>query len=246
MKSEPQNIYDHPEFFAGYQALRQNDTGLNGVLEVPALRAALPELTGTSVLDLGCGFGDFARYARSSGAICVMAIDVSTRMLDAAARLTTDPAIRYLHCSIEAYEPDAESFEIAVSSLVLHYVLDYPAIVRKVFAALKPGGRFIFTVEHPVCTANPIGWIRDEHGAKSCWPLDRYQAEGARETSWLIEGVTKYHRTVSTYVNTLIAAGFRLERLEEPVPVAEGLALRPSLQTELRRPPFLLLAARRP
>jgi hypothetical protein len=32
MKSEPQNIYDHPDFFAGYQALRQNDTGLTGVL----------------------------------------------------------------------------------------------------------------------------------------------------------------------------------------------------------------------
>jgi hypothetical protein len=32
MKFEPQNVYDHPEFLAGYRALRHNDTGLNGVL----------------------------------------------------------------------------------------------------------------------------------------------------------------------------------------------------------------------
>ncbi|UGA37555.1 hypothetical protein JOS77_26880 [Chromobacterium haemolyticum] len=57
-----QNIYDHPVFFSQYQALRDNDSGLNGALEQPALRDALPPLSGADVLDLGCGFGDFARW----------------------------------------------------------------------------------------------------------------------------------------------------------------------------------------
>jgi predicted RNA methylase len=50
-----QNIYDNPAFFAGYKNLRQNDTGINGALEVPALCRLLPDLHGRRVLDLGCG-----------------------------------------------------------------------------------------------------------------------------------------------------------------------------------------------
>jgi len=51
--SKPQNVYDDPVFFAGYKALRQNDTGLNGAVEVPALRRLLPPLAGKSTLELG-------------------------------------------------------------------------------------------------------------------------------------------------------------------------------------------------
>lgn len=56
-----QNVYDNPDFFEGYKTLRQNDFGLNGALELPAIRALLPELGHLYVLDLGSGFGDFAR-----------------------------------------------------------------------------------------------------------------------------------------------------------------------------------------
>ncbi|RMX07903.1 class I SAM-dependent methyltransferase [Corticibacter populi] len=87
--SSPQNIYDDPVFHAGYKALRQQDTGLNGALEVPALLAQLPDLCGLAVLDLGCGFGDFARHARTRGAAGVVAVDVSASMLAEARRLRT-------------------------------------------------------------------------------------------------------------------------------------------------------------
>jgi hypothetical protein len=53
--STPQNIYDDPDFFAGYRDLRTNDSGLNGVLEMPALHALLPDLAGAHVLALGSG-----------------------------------------------------------------------------------------------------------------------------------------------------------------------------------------------
>ncbi|MBL3586564.1 class I SAM-dependent methyltransferase [Rhodovulum sulfidophilum] len=83
----PQNVYDDPVFFNGYKKLRQNDTGLNGALEVPALHALLPNLSGKSILDLGCGFGDFARYARGAGAHSVTAVDLSQKMISEAERL---------------------------------------------------------------------------------------------------------------------------------------------------------------
>lgn len=50
-----QNVYDDPRFFAGYKALRDNDSGLNGALEEPAIQSLLPNLMGKRVLDLSPG-----------------------------------------------------------------------------------------------------------------------------------------------------------------------------------------------
>lgn len=75
MTMSEQNIYDNPIFFEKYKSLRMNDTGLNGIMEEPALRVLLPDLTDKIVLDLGSGFGDFARYAHSMGAKKFMALN---------------------------------------------------------------------------------------------------------------------------------------------------------------------------
>lgn len=56
----------------------------------------------------------------------------------------------------------------------------------------------------------------------------------------------KYHRTVTTYVNTLLDCGFRLAKLCEPHPMPTLLETHPEWQEELRRPMFLLLAAIKP
>ncbi|TDW25223.1 methyltransferase family protein [Rhizobium azibense] len=239
----PQNIYDEPIFFEGYKNLRQNDTGLNGALEQPAIRALLLDLKGLRILDMGCGFGDFARYARSSGAASVTGLDVSENMIAEAKLLTDDSQIDYLCSSIEEIAFPPESFDLVVSSMVLHYVDDYASIVQRVSAYLPIEGRFIFSVEHPVCTANPVGWTTDADGHPVIWPLDNCQKEGVRHTKWFVDGVVKFHRTAETYVTTLLRAGFRLDHFGEPTPLPEFLSERPALSMNLRRPPILLLAA---
>ena len=65
--------------------------------------------------------------------------------------------------------------------------------------------------------------------------------EGCRQTNWLAENVIKYHRTVATYVNTLIKTGFRIAKLEEPKPAPEIVDA--DVQDQSRRPPFLVVAA---
>ena len=77
----PQNIYDNDAFFAGYATLRRSREGLNGAPEWPALRAMLPDVKGKRVLDLGCGYGWFCRFAQEQGAAEVMGVDVSEKML---------------------------------------------------------------------------------------------------------------------------------------------------------------------
>jgi hypothetical protein len=129
----------------------------------------------------------------------------------------------------------------------LHYIADYRRLVERVAGSLKPGGRFAFSVEHPMYTAHgSASWHLDGDGRRMHWPVDRYRDEGERRTSWFVDGVVKHHRTVETYVNGLLDAGLRLARLEEPEAEPAMLQSHPEWLDERRRPPFLLLAADKP
>jgi SAM-dependent methyltransferase len=245
----PQNIYDDPAFFAGYAGIPRSVEGLEAVYEWPAFQRLLPpSLIGCRILDLGCGLGYFAREARARGAASVLGIDISERMLAEARRHGSDAGISYVQGSLESFIPDAASFDLVVSMLALHYIADYAGMVRRIARGLVPGGRFAFSVEHPVFTASGTAdWHRGPDGAPLHWPVDRYREEGERRTSWFVDGVVKYHRTIETYVNTLLEAGLTLVRIEEPEAESQQLlAKRPALQDERRRPPFLLIAAARP
>ncbi len=242
-----QNIYDDPDFFAGYAQLPRSRQGLGAVFEWPAFQRLLPALRDKRVLDLGCGLGYFAREARARGAREVIGVDLSERMLQQARAQTNDTAITYLRASLEEFEPAPASFDLVVSSLALHYIADYPRLVRRVAAGLVPGGRFAFSVEHPIFTAHGTAdWHVGPDGGRLHWPVDRYRDEGERRTRWFVDGVVKYHRTIETYVNALLDAGLVLARLEEPEADPAALAEHPEWRDERRRPPFLLLAADRP
>src|SRR5712691_716838 len=117
----PQNIYDDPAFFEGYSKLRRSREGLAGAPEWPALRSMLLPLEGSRVLDLGCGFGAFARWAREMGADRVLGVDRSENMLARARAQTRDPRVTYGLADIEHLAlPDA-SFDLVYSSLTRHY-----------------------------------------------------------------------------------------------------------------------------
>lgn len=241
-----QNIYDDEEFFAGYSQLPRSIAGLAGAAEWPSLRALLPELNGRRVLDLGCGFGWFCRYAREQGAARVLGIDVSERMLVRAAASTHDPAIVYRRADLEEFALPGESFDLVYSSLAFHYLVNLEALLAQVYGALVPGGHLVFSVEHPLYTAPPDPtWLVDTAGRKT-WPIDSYLEEGPRVRDWLTQGVIKQHRTFATYITLLLRLGFALTHIEEWGPTDEQIAAQPQLADERQRPTFLLMAARRP
>lgn len=241
-----QNIYDDPHFFANYARLGRSVEGLKGAAEWPALQALLPEMRGLRVVDLGCGYGWFCRWARENGAAEVHGIDVSEKMLARAAATTTDPAIAYRRADLERLDLPARSFDLAYSSLALHYIEALPALLATVRRALVPGGVFVFSAEHPIFTApSHPGWSVDADGRKT-WPVDAYLKEGPRRTDWLAEGVIKQHRTLATYLNLLLQAGFALSHVEEWGPTDAQIAALPALAEERERPAFLLASARRP
>ena len=174
----------------------------------------------------------------------MVGIDLSEKMLARARASTSDAAIAYHRLAIEDIGFAAGEFDVVLSSLAFHYIDRFDIVCRKVHHCLVPGGSFVFSVEHPIFTALPAqDWYYGQHGERLHWPVDHYQDEGPRQAQFLDHDVLKYHRTVATYVNTLIDAGFTITKLWESLPVQEMLAEHPEMQDETRRPMFLLIAA---
>ena len=243
-----QNIYDNPAFFEGYSRLRERAVNANNLFEIPALMALLPQLAGKAVLDLGCGAGDkCAEYVRR-GAARVVGIDISEKMLDLARGQNADPRIEYRRLPMESLGELEGPFDLATSSLALQYVADYAGVAAEVYRLLKPGGRFVFSQESPIntCFSGGERWTKDADGNKLWANLSNYSVDGERESTWFVGGVKKYHRTFSTVVNTLVDAGFIVERLVEPVPDAAMVREYPDYADLLHKPDFLLVRARKP
>jgi SAM-dependent methyltransferase len=239
-----QNIYDQPDFFAGYSTLRRSAEGLDGAPEWPALRAMLPPIRGLRVADLGCGFGWFCRWALDQGAAQVHGVDLSERMLEQA-RATSPAAITYERADLATLRLPAAGCDLVYSSLALHYLPDIDPLLAMIHTALAPDGRFVFSTEHPVFSApSRPGWSADADGNRT-WPIDGYSVEGARTTNWFAPGVVKYHRTIATTLTALLRAGFRLTHIDEFSPTQAQITARPELEAERDRPMFLMVACSR-
>lgn len=240
-----QNIYDNHDFYTGYSQLPRQVQGLAGAPEWPAIRAMLPDLKGKRVVDLGCGFGWFTRWAREQGAASALGLDLSERMIARAKADTSDAAIEYAIADLDTLELPRSSFDLAYSSLTFHYVEDFERLVRALFLALAPGSHLVFTIEHPIymAAAHPHWW--DDEDGRRTWPVNRYAIEGERRTSWFVDDVLKYHRTLATTLNSLIAAGFAIRQVGEFAPTADQIAANPDLAEELERPMMLLVSAQR-
>ncbi|MDO6654771.1 bifunctional 2-polyprenyl-6-hydroxyphenol methylase/3-demethylubiquinol 3-O-methyltransferase UbiG [Anaerobacillus sp. 1_MG-2023] len=239
-----QNKYDDQNFFNAYEKMPRSVRGLEGAGEWHILEKLLPEMRNSNVLDLGCGFGWHCLYAREQGASSVTGVDLSEKMLRKAREMTDDPFITYIKMPIEDIHFQDSQFNVVVSSLALHYIKSFKSISKKVYDCLKPEGSFVFSVEHPIFTSrDEQDWYYNKQGKRLHWPVDNYQVEGVRETTFLTENVTKYHRTISSYINDLIDTGFIIRAVNESVPSNEMLKSDPEMKDETRRPMFLLISA---
>lgn len=242
-----ENKYDNPDFFNQYRQFPRSVEGLSAAGEWHELQRMLPDFRGKRVLDIGCGFGWHCIYAAEHGATRVLGIDLSSNMLAVAREKTTSPAVEYQRVAMEDMSYPDGSFDLVLSSLALHYTPNFDRICGLVSRFLSPGGVFVFSVEHPVFTAyGSQDWIYDEKGLPAHWPVDRYFTEGRRESVFLGEHVVKYHKTLTTYLNTLLRHGFSIQKIVEPEPEERLLDTVPGMRDELRRPMMLLVAAMKP
>lgn len=242
-----QNIYDNEIFFEGYKKIRDSEINANNLFEIPALFSMMPDLNGKKVLDLGCGFGEHCMRFVNDGAGQVTGIDISEKMLEVARKENSDSKISYINMAMEDIAQLNERFDVVISSLAFHYVEDFSGVVKNIYKMLYEGGLFIFSQENPLCTCHSGGdrWTRDEKGDKIYLNLANYGVEGERESVWFVNNVKKYHRTFSTIINTLIEAGFHIEKMIEPLPTDQLLEEYPEYKDLFHKPDFLLIRARK-
>ena len=237
------NEYDQEGFFEEYAKMPRSRDGLAAAGEWHQLKYLFPLLQGKAVLDLGCGYGWHCSFAAKQGAARVLGLDLSRRMVEEAKKRNAEKQIEYRVRGIEEYEYPETMWDCVVSNLALHYIEDIESVFQKVHRTLKPGGIFLFNIEHPVFTAG-VGqdWVYTQEGKPQYWPVDNYFIPGERNTRFLGCDVAKQHHTLTQILMGLLNNGFLLEAVEEAKPSGEMMGI-PGMEDELRRPMMLLVKA---
>ena len=198
---------------------------------------------GERVLDLGCGYGWHCKFAEEQGATKILGIDLSKKMIEEAQKRNSGNQIEYRISGLEEYDYPENEWDCVISNLALHYIEDIVEIFQKVYRTLKPGGIFLFNIEHPVFTAG-VGqdWIYTDDGKPQYWAIDNYFITGERNTHFLGCDVVKQHHTLTQIIMGLLNNGFELKVVEEAEPPKEMMDI-PGMEDELRRPMMLLVKA---
>lgn len=240
-----QNIYDNNTFFRKYEEIRSRENNYNNLLEQPNFFTLLPPVKNKVILDIGCGMGDFTAYCIGQGAKSVTGIDISSNMIAHAKKRHVHECLTFEQCAFEDLTVPNGTIDFISSSLAFHYIADFQLLIKKIRTALSEGGILLFSLEHPIVTANKgnENWVTDQEGNILHFAVDNYHNEGLRTQNWLVDNVVMYHRTMSTILNTLIENGLQIEKILEPIPTEEAVSKLPSLKKEFRRPSFLIIRA---
>lgn len=242
-----QNIYDNQSFFDGYKKLRQNPSAANIIVEKPALFSLCPDFMGKAVLDLGCGYGENCQYIAEMSAKSIVGIDISEKMLQIAINENKYENVSYLNMSMNNLSGLDKKFDVVLSSLAVHYIDNLDKLLQSINTLLNENGLLIFSQEHPLSTAlkKENYWSRDDAGNILHYNLTDYSLLGERKTNWIVNDVIKYHRSFSSIINSLIDAGFLIEKVIEPIPDEAIMSKYPLYEKYYHKPDFLLLRARK-
>lgn len=175
----------------------------------------LGEVRGRDVLEIGCGAAQCARWLVSEGAR-VAAFDLSRGQLLHSRRIDQESGLRVpvVQADAEALPFAAESFDVACSAFgALPFVADPGAVFAEVRRVLRPGGRFVFSVSHPIRWAfpddpGPRGLTSD----RSYFDRAPYEERDERGTLTYVE----HHRTLGDWVGLIAGSGLVLTGLVEP------------------------------
>jgi SAM-dependent methyltransferase len=237
------DFYDDRSTFNEYMQVRDVPDDANMRLEQPSVQEFVGKPEGLAVLDLGCGDGRYAVELLEAGARAYLGVDGSSLMLDAARqRLAGQARAELVRANLEDWVPDGLEFDLVVARMSFHYVEDLLGLLRRVRSCLRPGGRLVASVEHPVITSNYDQ--ADPAPGASSWAVSGYFREGARRCSWLGSEVVKQHRTTASYVSLLGRAGFTLEGLSEGAPRQDDFEFPQNFERAVDVPFYLIFCGK--
>jgi 2-polyprenyl-3-methyl-5-hydroxy-6-metoxy-1,4-benzoquinol methylase len=174
----------------------------------PALFALIGSIRGTTILDAGCGQGYLSRLLAKRGAR-VTGIEPSDAFFTYALHReqTEQLGIRYLQADLSTWTPTPNSFDVVIANMVLMDIPDYQAALTNCVAALQPAGKLIFSILHPCFEEAGSAWEDKGYVAVQ----DYFRERAIKQTYGYF-----IHRTLSTYLNSVVRAGCVIQQVLEP------------------------------
>ncbi len=187
-------------------------------LESGEALSALPELSGKSVADVGCGTGRYALQVARMGAARVVGIDLSPEMLAVARRKAErgelDDVITWRRGDLLERLPLADgAVDVVICALTLSFLLEVGGALREMSRVLASGGSLIVSDYHPHPLAQTRADAVSRDGNTERAPFLRFTSAGGDDYR-----IGQYVHTVSTLFSTGFEAGLALDHLAEPVP----------------------------
>lgn len=188
---------------------------------MPYMLELMGDVSGKTILDLGCGEGGYSRELCKKNAI-VTSVDCSEIAIEysvAEARCQGLTIQHFIRNSNDLYEIKDNSFDVVLSSMMLMDCEDFEGTVKEIVRVLKPGGKVYVSVLHPCFNGNHqqgigrqgVGIEREvivkNYFAPTEWEAPLYK--GSIPVLW-------HHRTLEDYVKTFIKCGLAIVDLHEP------------------------------
>ncbi|MGQ0743524.1 MAG: class I SAM-dependent methyltransferase [Acidimicrobiales bacterium] len=194
------------------------------------------------VLEVGAGEGQVARMVAAAGADLVVAVEPARAQLAAAAARGAGPL---LVRGVGGCLPLASaSFDAVVACLVFEHIDDTATAIAEVARVLRPGGRFLFLLNHPLLQTPGSGWIDDHILHEQYWRIGAYLTE-TMTMEEVDQGVKLpfVHRPLSVYVNAMARVGLFIREMAEPAPPPGFLAQADTYRDAASIPRLLFIRA---
>ncbi len=178
------------------------------------------DLKRKKVLEIGCGSGHSLKYMHEKNADELWGLDLSSAQIQAATELLQGTNVKLFQSPMEVNPGIPEShFDIVYSIFALGWTTNLEQTLSNINDYLKPGGSLIFSWEHPLFSR-----VRNtEHGLLF---TKSYHEEGPYDhEAWNHPAIMQQHK-ISTYVNSLVDAGFKIKKIIEEIRVSEELMSR--------------------
>lgn len=246
------NVWDT---IAGQYEDERESSSFNAILLDDLVHTLLPSVSNQIVADVGAGAGQITTTLVERGAIVdayepepAMRLLLSQRLVNHGGR------VQVLPYGIESLTEKIQVYDVVCCLNVVDHVPDLPWAVDTLTRALHPGGTLVLSVPHPLKDRG--GWKKTPRvldWAYEGFTVDDYFDESActkvREDRYgdvRVRDVTTYHRTVSTYINTVLESSLRILKVVEPAPTADIASREPIIYDKSSRIPyFLLIVARK-